>query len=234
MANKTLNAIRKNVTELMEKLPESENAFQLEVSDFSSQRAIINFPGESGGLIPITIKKTTLLGALTELGISKVANKITRITLYRDTRQYQFTMDALLNRDQYQTILQHDDRVTIEILEYKKNKVFVLGGMTPQIIYIDPTERETLADILFTPGGVLTSKTVKRSEVYLLRGSDPVHAYHLNAQNPTRLIVADQMELRPNDILFVAEQPIISFNRALGTIAPLRILLRDIQDENIP
>ena len=59
-------------------------------------------------------------------------------------------------------------------------------------------------------------------------------AYHLDALRPTRLIVADTMELRPNDILYVAEQPIISFNRALATIVPLRILLRDIQDENIP
>jgi len=61
-----------------------------------------------------------------------------------------------------------------------------------------------------------------------------VVAFHLDAKSPTRLIVADAMELRPNDILYVAEQPIISFNRALGTILPLRILLRDIQDENIP
>ena len=70
--------------------------------------------------------------------------------------------------------------------------------------------------------------------MYLLRGKEPVVAYHLDAQSPTRLIVADAMELRPNDILYVAEQPIISFNRALATILPLRILLRDIQDENIP
>ena len=109
-----------------------------------------------------------------------------------------------------------------------------MGGITPNIINIDPAQRETLADILFTSGGVLGSTSAKRSEVYLLRGSGPVQAYHLDAQNPTRLIVADFMELRPNDILFVAEQPIVSFNRALATIVPLRILLRDIQDNNIP
>ena len=87
---------------------------------------------------------------------------------------------------------------------------------------------------MFTGGGALSASGAKRSEVYLLRGSDPVFAFHLNAQSPTRLIVADEMELRPNDILYVAEQPIISFNRTLATIVPLRILLRDIQDENIP
>ena len=63
---------------------------------------------------------------------------------------------------------------------------------------------------------------------------NPVIAYHLDAQSPTRLIVADEMELRPNDILYVSEQPIVSFNRTLATIIPLRLLLRDIKDENIP
>ena len=91
-----------------------------------------------------------------------------------------------------------------------------------------------MADVLFTSGGPLSSSSAKRSEVYLLRGTNPVVAYHLNAQSPTRLMVADAMELRPNDILYVAEQPIISFNRTLATIVPLRILLRDLQDENIP
>ena len=87
---------------------------------------------------------------------------------------------------------------------------------------------------MLTNGGPLSSTSAKRSEVYLLRGSNPVYAFHLDAQSPTRLIVANAMELRPNDILYVAEQPIISFNRTLATIVPLRVLLRDIQDENIP
>ena len=116
----------------------------------------------------------------------------------------------------------------------KPNKVFLLGAIAPQIFTISPSKRETLADVLFTSGGPLSSVSAKRSEVYLLRGSNPVVAYHLDAQSPTRLIVADAMELRPSDILFVAEQRIISFNRTLATIVPLRLLLRDIQDDNIP
>ena len=122
----------------------------------------------------------------------------------------------------------------MDFLSYKENKVFILGGVEPQIFTINPSNRETLADILFVSGGVLSSPGAKRSEVYLLRGTNPVVAYHLDAQKPTRIIVAEAMQLRPNDILYVAEQPIISFNRTLATIVPLRILLRDVQDQNIP
>jgi hypothetical protein len=47
-------------------------------------------------------------------------------------------------------------------------------------------------------------------------------------------LVAAKTELRPNDIIYVAERPIISFARTLEEITPLRNLLRDIQNDNIP
>ena len=99
---------------------------------------------------------------------------------------------------------------------------------------IDPSKRETLADILFTEQGAFNNLLAKRSEVYLLRGQNPSNAYHLDAQNVSRILVAAKTELRPNDIVYVADRPIISFSRTLSEILPLRILLRDIQDDNIP
>ena len=102
------------------------------------------------------------------------------------------------------------------------------------MVLIDPSKRESLADILFTPNGVLNNLLAKRSEVYLLRGQNPSIAYHLDAQNVSRILVAAKTELRPNDIVYVADRPIISFSRLLGEISPLRVLLRDIQEGNIP
>ena len=87
-----------------------------------------------------------------------------------------------------------------------------------------------MADALFAPGGPLAVPTAQRSAVYLLRGRDPVQAYHLDARNPLSAVLADAVELRPNDIVFVAEQPITTFNRTLANVFPLRVLLRDIRD----
>ena len=108
------------------------------------------------------------------------------------------------------------------------------GAGSAQMVPIDPSKRETLADILFASKGALNNLLAKRSEVYLLRGRSPSVAYHLDAQNVSRILVAAQTELRPNDIVYVADRPIISFARTLAEINPLRILLRDIQDNNIP
>ena len=231
---RTLDDLRSEISTLMEKIPGSENAFQIQITNFVSQSALIAIPGQPGGVIQISDTPVALEEILTENGLSIDGNTITRIKLKRQGESYIFTLKDLLESKTQQIYLRPNDRVTTETLLYKENKVFILGGVNPQIFKINPTNRETLADVLFTSGGVLSSSSAKRSEVYLLRGINPVTAYHLDAQSPTRLIVADAMELRPNDILYVAEQPIVSFNRTLATIIPLRLLLRDIKDDNIP
>ena len=230
----TLDELRSDISSQIRKIPGSEVIFQIEISKFSSQSALISIPGKEGGVIPITDVPIALDEILTNNGLGISGENIIRISLQRQNESYFFSLGDLLNPITEKVYIQPNDRITTEILPYKKNKVFILGGVNPQIFIISPENRETLADVLFTNGGPLSSTSAKRSEVYLLRGSNPVYAFHLDAQSPTRLIVANAMELRPNDILYVAEQPIISFNRTLATIVPLRVLLRDIQDENIP
>ena len=233
-AGLTLNQLKENIENLIEPVPDSQNAFQIQVTNFASQKALLTAQGKPGVLIPITDTPAKVSEVLSQNGLSIDGNQITQITLHRDRKTYVFNLDDLLNPESPDVYIQPNDQIVTTILPYKENKVFILGGVSPQIFKIKPENRETLADVLFTSGGPLSSSSAKRSEVYLLRGSKPVVAYHLDAQSPTRLIVAEAMELRPNDILYVAEQPIISFNRTLATIVPLRILLRDIQDENIP
>ena len=230
----TLGGLQSKIKRLIENLPDSQNTFQIQITEFNSQKALVNIPGTQGGLISLGSKPVSLEEVLTESGLSIDGNSIIRITLHRDEKTFIFTLDELFKFNSQGLILQPNDHILTEILTYKEDKVFVLGAISPTIVTINPSKRDSLADILFTVGGVLSSTNAKRSEVYLLRGSNPVVAYHLDAQSPTRLIVADAMELRPNDILYVAEQPIASFNRALATIVPLRLLLRDIQDDNIP
>ena len=165
-------------------------------------------------------------------GINTKKDTLTKIHLTRSGKVSSLLLRDLLLNPTRKIYLEDGDLIRVERLSYKPSKVFITGsGITPKIFTISPSNRETLADVLFTSNGVLSSKSARRSEVYLLRGRNPVVAYHLDALSPSRLIVAEAMELRPNDILFVAEQPINSFNRTLQTILPLRILLRDINDD---
>ncbi len=89
-----------------------------------------------------------------------------------------------------------------------------------------PFERSmSLADVLFEDGGI-NIHFGDYAEIYVLRAeSDPqrnggLTAFHLDAENAVNLAVATRLEIRPNDVVFVAEQPITSWNRAFSQIVP--------------
>ena len=238
---KTLKDIETEIKSLSQNNASNWKNFQILVTGFNSQKAIISVDNREGSdvssnqIIPITDIPLSLFEAITSAGINSKDNALTKIYLTRNEKVSSLLLRDLLSNPTRKIYLENGDVIRIERLAYKPSKVFITGsGITPSIFNISPSNRETLADVLFTNNGVLSSNSAKRSEVYLLRGRDPVIAYHLDALSPSRLIVAEAMELRPNDILFVAEQPISSFNRTLQTILPLRILMRDINDDNIP
>ena len=93
-----------------------------------------------------------------------------------------------------------------------------------------PFERSAnLADVLFDQDGI-NINFGDYGEIYVLRAeTDPqlnggLTAYHLDAENAVNLAVATRFEIRPNDVVFVAEQPITSWNRALSQILPQLLL----------
>jgi polysaccharide export outer membrane protein len=145
------------------------------------------------------------------------------------------TLRDVLNNKARKIFIQDDDTIELQEFRYKPGQVFALSGVgNAKAVPIYPSKRETLADILFTENGVLSNNSAKRSEVYLLRGRAPSVAYHLDAQNVSRILVAAETELRPNDIVFVADRPMISFARVLSEVTPLRMLLRDIRLDTLP
>ena len=187
-------------------------------------------------VIPLTNTAITLRELILENRSFVPSNTgLSIISLKRNGQVFRMTVDEILDPETQDVWIIDGDQIEVESLDYKPGQVFALSGAgSAQVVNIDPSKRETLADILFSANGAFNNLLAKRSEIYLLRGKNPSVAYHLDAQNVSRILVAAKTELRPNDIMYVADRPIISFSRTLSEILPLRILLRDIQNDNIP
>jgi protein involved in polysaccharide export with SLBB domain len=234
-ANRSLAEVQADISRILQEkgfVP----SFQLEVTNFKSRNFFLITNKSDAKDIPLKTSKLTLREAiLGNLNNSTNSDSLTVVELKRNDLSYRMTLQEILGGGASKIFVQDGDIIKLKDLKYKLGEVFALGGAgNAQIVPIDPSKRETLADILFTSNGALTNLKAKRSEVYLLRGRSPSDAYHLDAQNVSRILVAAQTELRPNDIVYVADRPIISFARTLVEINPLRILLRDIQEGNIP
>jgi len=110
-----------------------------------------------------------------------------------------------------------------------RDYVYLAGEVGTQSRFPLPFDRRAvLADALFENGGI-QSATGDVSQVYVLRSADDpdefgsVTAWHLDATNAANFALAAQFELRPEDTIFVAQQPITRWDRAISQFVPTLI-----------
>lgn len=104
--------------------------------------------------------------------------------------------------------------------------VFLAGEVVRQGRFELPYGRIAhLADALYSENGVPTA-TGNPAEIYVIRATAdpaapvPITAWRLDASNAVNLVLATRFRLRPDDVVFVAEQPVTSFNRVISGLTP--------------
>lgn len=121
------------------------------------------------------------------------------------------------------------DRVDFDAVD--RDFVYLTGEVSKPGRFTMPFGRQaSLADALYSDSG-FSSETGNPSQIYVLRGSsdpaefDAVTAWHLDARNAANMSLATRFKMQPNDIVFIAEQPITRWNRALKEVFPSVISL---------
>ncbi|MDA5093083.1 polysaccharide biosynthesis/export family protein [Aliiroseovarius sp. KMU-50] len=114
----------------------------------------------------------------------------------------------------------------------ERDYVYLSGEVQKQGRMPLPLERQaSLADALFEGANGLSIKTADPRHVYVLRGStdpmefDALTAWQIDLRNAANLSLAARFELRPNDVVFVAEQPVTRWSRTIDQISPSLITM---------
>ena len=211
--------------------------FSIEVAEFNSKRVTIGGAVLQPQVLPITLTPLTLQEAVAAAGGTTALDPSSAvIRLYRDGTPYQLPFGSLQQADV--TLLPSDSIVVdtlfqpeqarldfqarLEADAVERDFVYLTGEVTEQGRFPLPFGRQaSLADALYSQRGALAD-TGNPAEIYLLRGhaSGQVTAYHLDGRNPVNLLNATKLELRPNDIVFVSQQPVTRWNRVVQQIVP--------------
>lgn len=115
------------------------------------------------------------------------------------------------------------DRVALDAVE--RDYVYLSGEVAAQNrVPLPFGQQATLADVLYGNGGFST-ETGDPAQIYVLRASqgsvsDEVVAWHLDATNPANLTIGTRFQMRPNDVVFIEEQQITKWSRALRQLFP--------------
>ena len=143
-----------------------------------------------------------------------------QIELIRNNEVYRLSIRKIIEGKYKKIRLFPDDRIIVNSLPYRPETVVITGEViNPRLYNLSPSERKTLSEALYSDQ-TFNNVSSDTSQIYLLRqqNQNNVLAYHLDASNPSRLILANRLELRPGDIIFIAPQPITNYNRALMQI----------------
>lgn len=233
-AGQTVNQVRAELVKRLSRVIEDPQV-DVKVVGFKSQRTYITGEVNKPGVYAITETPLTLIDAVSQAGgLTDNADwqqvSFTRgdVTKNIELNAFYASGDISQNR-----LLQHGD--IIHISRNDKQNVFVLGDVKRAGTVQVTRYGLNLAQALSETGG-LNETTANASGVFVLRKRDferdgvLADVYQLDAKSIAALVMAEQFELQPSDIVYVTSAPLARWNRVISLLLPSLSTVDALQD----
>jgi len=164
----------------------------------------------------------TLYDAISRAGGFATTADQSRITLVRNGVQHEIDLTDMAERGQSPSriVLQNGDLLRISARD--ENGVFVMGEVNKPVTALPMRSGKlTLSDAL-SQAGSLSSTSADAAQLYVIRGNESAapHVFHLDASSPVAMVLANQFDLRPKDVVYVDGNGLVRFSRVLSLLLP--------------
>lgn len=219
VAGKTMNEVRNMLTR---KIAGTIRNPQLDVrvAAFRSQKCYVVGEVDAPGPEPITDKPLTIVDAISKAGRMTEAADLAHATLTRRNRTYDVDLVAIYRHGDLagNMLLQSGD--VVRIPNRNLRQVFVLGEVVKPGPMGMRDGRLTLSEALTSRGGV-NPITSNPADIYVIRGTaKKPNIYQLDGKSPAGLLLADQFELQPHDVVYVESAGVTRWSRVVDQILP--------------
>jgi polysaccharide export outer membrane protein len=154
-------------------------------------------------------------------GFSANADR-SRVELVRNGVIYPINVDDLIKRghNPSQIYLQPGDLVRVAARE--DSGVYVMGEVNKPATVLPLRNGSLTLSQAISDGGSFDSNTAAAQQVFVIRNStsESPQIYHLDATSPVSMVLANQFELQPKDIVYVGQGGLVRFNRVLNLLLP--------------
>ncbi|RKT26188.1 polysaccharide export outer membrane protein [Paraburkholderia sp. RAU2J] len=154
-------------------------------------------------------------------GFSANADR-SRVELVRDGVIYPLNVDDLIKRghNPSQIYLQPGDLIRVAARE--DSGVYVMGEVSKPATVLPLRNGSLTLSQAISDGGSFDSNTAAAQQVFVIRNStsESPQIYHLDATSPVSMVLANQFELQPKDIVYVGQGGLVRFNRVLNLLLP--------------
>ena len=241
-AGKTVEQIRDILTRKLSVYIEMVQ-LDVRVTSYRSQRVYVVGEVVTPGVQSVRDIPLTVLEAINNAGGVKPEADLRNITLTRKGKVHSINLLALYEGGDISQNVRLERGDVLNVPDNQFNKVFVLGESNLTNTFSAGTNqsvrsrsvpmnkgRLTLTEALSESGGI-NQETADAARIFIFRVgavSGKPEIYHLDAQSPDALILADRFPLHPRDVVFVDRAAGIRWNQIISQIQPTINLLNSL------
>ncbi|WP_458368220.1 polysaccharide biosynthesis/export family protein [Paraburkholderia madseniana] len=192
------------------------------IASYRAKQVYVDGEVHTPGSLTLNDIPMTLYEAINRAGGFSPTADQSRLVLVRNGRSYPLNLPQMLDSGQSPSniILQSGD--LLRVVSRDENGVFVMGEVNKPATALPMRDgRLTLSDAISQAGSFNTS-SADAAQLYVIRGltGTSSQVFHLDAHSPVSMLLANQFELQPKDIVYVDGNGLVRFNRVLTLLLP--------------
>ncbi|TCG05861.1 sugar ABC transporter substrate-binding protein [Paraburkholderia steynii] len=192
------------------------------VASFRARQIYVDGEVRTPGTLPLNDIPMTLYDAVNRAGGFAPTADQSRMMLVRGGHSYPLDLTGMLGKGFNPAKIVLKDGDLLRVVAREENGVFVMGEVNKPVTAVPMRSgRLTLSDAI-AQAGSLNNATADASEVYVIRDSmSPApQVFHLDAKSPVSMILANQFELNPRDVVYVDGNGLVRLSRVLNLLLP--------------
>ncbi|MGA2080392.1 MAG: polysaccharide biosynthesis/export family protein [Holophaga sp.] len=194
----------------------------LKVLAYRSQKVFVGGEVKAPGIYNITDVPFTLAEAIHQAGGFLPTADDSKLVLTRGDKVWHLDFQALMAQGNLIGRICLKDGDSLQVANNLEFPVYMMGEVTRPGTLPFVHGKLSLAKALSDSGGILGTSADAHS-IYVIRqggAANAVDVYHLDARNPTAMVLADRFELNPRDLVYVDAGTLVRFSRVMGLILP--------------
>lgn len=221
VAGKDVASIQKELSRRLSKVYQKPEV-TVRVASFRAAQVYVDgevrTPGaQSVNDIPMSLTTAISLSG----GLSANADR-SRVVLIRNGVPYQLNMDDLIRRGRNPSDIYLQPGDMLRVASREDSGVYVMGEVNKPATILPMRNGSLTLSQAISDSGSFDSNTAAARQLFVIRNStsDKPEVYHLDATSPVSMVLANQFELQPKDVVYVGQGGLVRFNRVLNLLLP--------------
>ena len=222
MAGDSTEAVQRRITADLGKVMVKPQV-TVRVASFRASQIYIDGEVRAPGSQSINDIPMTLTEAINRAGGFAPTADQGRVVIVRGDKTYFVDVAQMLHNNQNPSriVLQNGDLLRIEARE--DYGVYVMGEVNkPATVLPMRNGKLSLAEAISQAGSV-NPASADAKQLYVIRGGpgQKPQVWHLDATSPVSMLLANQFELEPKDVVYLDAGDLVRFSRVLNLLLPL-------------